>query len=256
MGTKRLRIFAGPNGSGKSTIFQVVSKKVPCPHYVNADLIERELRTKGKLSFNDFNVLVSEEELKNSFAASGLFYKTANGQQIYDTVKVSTANMLITPVPALIDSYFAAFIAEFLRLKMLNIVEAFTVETVMSDESKLEYIRLAKSMGYRIYLYFVSTKDVEINIGRVRFRVETGGHDVPEAKIRKRYYGSLDNLYRAVKLVDRAYFFDNSITDDYVKTFFAEYDGTTRHIRFHADTYPSWFDTYVLNGKDSTEKHR
>ena len=71
---------------------------------------------------------------------------------------------------------------------MLNIVEAFTVETVMSDESKLEYIRLAQSMGYRIYLYFVSTKDVEINIGRVRFRVETGGHDVPEAKIRKRYY--------------------------------------------------------------------
>ena len=97
MGTKRLRIFAGPNGSGKSTIFQVVSKKVPCPHYVNADLIERELRTKGKLSFNDFNVLVSEAELKNSFAASGLFYKTANGQQIYDTVKVSTANMLVTP---------------------------------------------------------------------------------------------------------------------------------------------------------------
>lgn len=170
------------------------------PHYVNADLIERELRTKGKLSFNDFNVLVSEEELKNSFAASGLFYKTANGQQIYDTVKVSTANMLVTPVPVLIDSYFAAFIAEFLRLKMLNIVEAFTVETVMSDESELEYIRLAKSMGYRIYLYFVSTKDVEINIGRVRFRVETGGHDVPEAKIRKRYYGSLDNLYRAVNL--------------------------------------------------------
>ena len=114
--------------------------------------------------------------------------------------------MLITPVPALIVSYFAAFIAEFLRLKMLNIVETFTVETVMSDESKLEYIRLAKSIGDRIYLYFVSTKDVEINIGRVRFRVETGGHDVLEAKIRKRYYGSLDNSYRAVKLVDRACF--------------------------------------------------
>ena len=97
MGTKRLRIFAGPNGSGKSTIFQVVSKKVPCPHYVNADLIERELRTKGKLSFNDFNVLVSEEELKNSFADSGMFYTTANEQQIYDTVNLCIANTLLTP---------------------------------------------------------------------------------------------------------------------------------------------------------------
>lgn len=113
------------------------------------------------------------------------FTKRLTGSKFTIQWKVSTANMLVTPVPVLIDSYFAAFIAEFLRLKMLNIVEAFTVETVMSDESELEYIRLAKSMGYRIYLYFVSTKDVEINIGRVRFRVETGGHDVPKAKIQE-----------------------------------------------------------------------
>lgn len=63
---------------------------------------------------------------------------------------------------------------------MLNIVEAFTVETVMSDESKLEYIRLVKNMGYRIYLYFISTKNVEINIGRVHFHVETSERNIPE----------------------------------------------------------------------------
>ena len=246
MGKKRLRIFAGPNGSGKSTIFKVVSDVVPCPHYVNADLIEKELRTKGKLSFNDFNVLVSEEELKNSFRANGLFNKTANGQQLYNSLKVSL-NVLTIPDRSLLDSYFTAFIADFLRLKMLNLVEKFTIETVMSDPNKLDYIKLAKNLGYRIYLYFVSTKDVEINIGRVRLRVDTGGHDVPEEKIRKRYFGSLENLYNAVMLSDRTYFFDNSITDDYVKAFFAEYDGATKQIHFHSDTYPGWFDDYVLN---------
>lgn len=146
----------------------------------------------------------------------------------------------------MIDSYFAAFVAEFLRLKMLNVVETFTIETVMSDSRKLDYIQLAKSMGYRIYLYFVSTKDVTINIDRVRFRVEVGGHDVPEEKIRKRYEGSLRNLRRAIQLADRAYFFDNSITDEYVKTFFAEYDGSKHQIHFRADHYPWWFEKYVI----------
>lgn len=65
---------------------------------------------------------------------------------------------------------------------MLNIVRQFTIETVMSDVRKMDYIRLAKQSGYRIYLYFVSTQDVEINIGRVAQRVQLGGHDVPREK--------------------------------------------------------------------------
>lgn len=60
MSTKRLRIFAGPNGSGKSTIFEAVNSRFKCPHFVNADLIERQLRTAGRFSFDDFNILVRE----------------------------------------------------------------------------------------------------------------------------------------------------------------------------------------------------
>lgn len=247
MSQKRLRIFAGPNGSGKSTIFDVVSKVVPCPHYVNADLIEKRLRSEGKLSFNDFTVLVAEEELKNSFKSSGLFNKTFNGQRLYDALKVSHNVLTISDSTTLLDSYFTAFIADFLRLKMLNIVEVFTIETVMSDPNKLEYIRVAKSLGYRIYLYFVSTKDVQINIDRVRFRVETGGHNVSEERIGKRYFGSLANLLDAVLLSDRTYFFDNSITDDYDRALFAEYDGATKQIHFRSNSYPGWFNDYVLN---------
>lgn len=244
--SKRLRIFAGPNGSGKSTIFELVSKVVPCLHYVNADLIEKELRTKCRLSFNDFTVLVSDEDLKNSFRSSGLYRKTKSGERLCAALKVSY-NVLTVSDPTLIDSYFAAFVAEFLRLKMVNLVEKFTIETVMSDPNKLDYIRLAKSLGYRIYLYFVATKDVAINIDRVRFRVGTGGHDVPEEKIRKRYRNSLENLHEAVALSDRAYFFDNSAAGDYDKALFAEYDASTGQIVFHSDFYPAWFDEYVLN---------
>ncbi|EKC59727.1 P-loop containing nucleoside triphosphate hydrolase, partial [human gut metagenome] len=65
MGQKRLRIFAGPNGSGKSTIFDVVSAVVRCPYYVNADLIEKDLRTKGRLSFNVFFYYRQRRGIKN-----------------------------------------------------------------------------------------------------------------------------------------------------------------------------------------------
>lgn len=126
---------------------------------------------------------------------------------------------------------------------MLNIVENFSVETVMSDPSKLDYFRTAAKMGYRIYLYFVSTKDVTINIGRVNQRVEEGGHSVPENKIQTRYKGSMGLLYEAMKLSDRAYIFDNS---DEQYELLAEWDGATQDLTIKVDTVPSWFHDSLL----------
>ncbi|MHC5354802.1 hypothetical protein ACYSNX_11645 [Myroides sp. LJL115] len=45
----RLRVFAGPNGSGKSTLFDSFSKKYNTGVFLNADLLEKELSTKGLL---------------------------------------------------------------------------------------------------------------------------------------------------------------------------------------------------------------
>lgn len=125
---------------------------------------------------------------------------------------------------------------------MLDNVDVFTVETVMSHKSKLKYIELAKEKGYRVYLYFVSTEDVMINISRVSSRVDSGGHSVPEDKIKKRYDKSLDLLYDALKLVDRAYIFDNSLKDKPI--LFSEYDG--HDITILEDAVPMWIDKYLL----------
>lgn len=124
---------------------------------------------------------------------------------------------------------------------MLNLVHQFTIETVLSDRRKLEYIKSAKSLGYRIYLYFVSTKDVEINIKRVSQRVSLGGHDVHEDKIRSRYQRSLENLYDTLKLCDRAYIFDNS---EATWVLLAELDQD--NLLVHTDTIPAWLNDYVL----------
>lgn len=60
MSEKRLRIFAGLNGSGKSTLFDSLSKKYNLGVFLNADLIEKELLTKGFLDLNEFNLNLTQ----------------------------------------------------------------------------------------------------------------------------------------------------------------------------------------------------
>ena len=103
-------------------------------------------------------------------------------------------------------------------------------------------MRLAKQKGYRVYLYYVSTLSPEINVGRVRTRVAEGGHDVQVAKISSRYTKSLEQLYEAISLSDRAYVFDNSGKK---YQWIAEYDGAHRELKVYQDL--SWFNHFVLD---------
>ena len=129
MSKKRLRIFAGPNGSGKSTIFSAVDKKVGCKYFVNADEIYKSLSETGCLSFDYYTILPQEDSLKEAFRTSGFYDKSRSGKDIISRLTVEN-NVLHVPRES-VDSYFAAFIADFLRFNMLNIVRQFTIETVM-----------------------------------------------------------------------------------------------------------------------------
>ena len=112
----------------------------------------------------------------------------------------------------------------------------------MSHPSKLEFMRKAREKGFRIYLYYVSTSSPEINVGRVATRVQRGGHDVPEDKIRSRYYRSLEQLHKAILLSDRAYIFDNSGS---AYKWLAEYDGEAKQIFIKDDVVPQWVEQYI-----------
>lgn len=240
MATKRLRIFAGPNGSGKSTIFGAISRFFHCKYFVNADEIQKNLKDKGYLNFDAYTIIVDQESFVEALRASSLFDRMRYGQDIAETLIIDK-NKLSIPIDY-VDSYFAAFISEYIRRSMLNIVTQFTIETVMSDARKIQYIQQAKNLGYRIYLYYVSTKDVTINIKRVEQRVQLGGHSVPEEKIRSRYKRSLDNLYDVLKLCDRAYFFDNSGEDWQMV---AEFDNGKLTLK--DNSVPGWFNDSILS---------
>jgi predicted ABC-type ATPase len=68
----------------------------------------------------------------------------------------------------------------------------------------------ARARAYRIAFAYIATSDVEINVDRIRSRVATGGHDVPETDVRRRYTRSLDRAGEALAFADYAFLYDNS----------------------------------------------
>lgn len=236
---KRLRVFAGPNGSGKTTLYGIISKECDLGIFVNADIIEKELREKGFFNFQSYNLKLDYPFFVDHFSSS-TFFQSANGDALLENLYSENNSVYLKDV-SLLNSYFAAYIADFTREQLLHYGRKFTIETVFSDKRKLDFIKLAKSKGYRIYLYFITTSDPLINIERVNARVSQKGHSVPEDKIKSRYYKSLDNLFDGILLSDRAYIFDNSRKDI---EFIAEKNDDL--IENKKDFVPEWYQRYVI----------
>jgi predicted ABC-type ATPase len=89
--------------------------------------------------------------------------------------------------------------------------ESFAFETTLSGLSYLRRIAQWRAVGYRVKLFFLSLPNVETAIERVASRVRQGGHDIPEAVIRRRFAAGLDNFHRRYKLaVDDWVLYDNT----------------------------------------------
>ncbi|MRH98863.1 zeta toxin family protein [Agrobacterium tumefaciens] len=93
---------------------------------------------------------------------------------------------------------------------MIATKTSFIYETTLSSQQAVNLMRDAKAAGFSVGLYYVALDSVETNVERVKQRVEAGGHDIPEADIRRRYAGSLDKLAAALTYADEALLMDNS----------------------------------------------
>jgi predicted ABC-type ATPase len=238
-----MRVIAGPNGLGKTTMLQTLKRKgdVPFGVYVNADDIELQLNVNKILVFNQFQLNVSEKQVKDFFSYSNFSPVKRAEPDLWKKIKVLNNNFQID---ASIDSYLAADLAEFIRQQLLKNEISFTYETVMSHPNKLTFMQLARDNGYRVYLYFIATMNPKINVARVNLRVSENGHGVSEEVIKSRYYRSLNLLKDAVKLANRAYIFDNSGLQARV---LAEVENNEIRIIQNHDV-PAWFVEYLLDG--------
>ncbi len=245
---KRVRILAGPNGSGKSSVYEILkqNKDFKWGVFVNADEIEKQLRTAQYIDISTYGIdNFAWESFVREYQS---FLDAQKGKCNVDNL-LYVDNRIIAIKTELVDSYLACYIAEFIRRELLQAKKdfTFTVETVMSHPSKLDFMRKARERGFKVYLYYISTSSPEINIGRVAARVQRGGHNVSEEKIRSRYVRSLANLRDAILLSDRAYIFDNS-TSSY--KWIAEYDRSTSELTFKVDEVPQWFVENIMKPSD------
>jgi predicted ABC-type ATPase len=106
---------------------------------------------------------------------------------------------------------FAAARQAILRSRrFLDRRESFVLESTLAGHGALSLMREARKAGYRTLVVYVALGDPELHIERVRLRVTQGGHDIPDADIRRRYTRSLRHAPEAMRLGDEAIVLDNS----------------------------------------------
>ncbi|TXI78895.1 MAG: hypothetical protein E6Q44_10265 [Flavobacteriales bacterium] len=245
----RLRMFAGPNGSGKTTIINAVRKArvngrpVDLGAYINADDIAKALGKGYDLA--PFELEFDAERFLAFAAASGLLDKEFMLKDLEHGV-VWTSDR-VRSKPSLPKDRVAQLIAQFLYDELLTAKRKFSLETVFSHPNKLELMKRAKAMGYKVYLYFISTEDPAINVQRVKdIRVKQGGHDVPKDKIISRYHRTMANLPEALSIAYHAYLWDNSKHGS--AQLFCEMKRTDDGTLWDIDPtlVPIWFLPYLL----------
>ncbi|MCE3296206.1 MAG: Uncharacterized protein K0R65_1920 [Crocinitomicaceae bacterium] len=128
MQKKKLRVFAGPNGSGKSTLFNLFKERFSTGFFVNADLIESDLRTKGIFDLNPMNITVSQEDL-NTFSQLPEALSLREKSLIEKTpVQFELKEGFIVDKTKNPNSYQAAYIAAFIRFLLAKNRKSFSME--------------------------------------------------------------------------------------------------------------------------------
>lgn len=84
------------------------------------------------------------------------------------------------------------------------------VETVLSTPKYRRLVETAKANGFSVRMLFVHLDDPDLNVERVKVRVATGGHAVPEDKIRARWSRSFENFAWFLREADTVDVFNNS----------------------------------------------
>jgi predicted ABC-type ATPase len=123
------------------------------------------------------------------------------------------------------------------RDELIAAKASLVTETTFSHPSKLDLIRRAKALGYRVIVYHVNLETADYAVARVAFRAASGGHPAPEAKIRERYDRNKPLIREAVLMSDRAFVFDNSALGKPPRRLITFVDGVARDV---VEDMPGW----------------
>ncbi len=145
-----------------------------------------------------------------------------NNNEIYDYLNSDSIAKGISPFnPESVSIKAGKLLFE--RLNELLLKEkTFALETTLAGRTYKHYIEYAKTLGYRIVLFYYWLISVDLAKERVRLRVSRGGHNIPEIDIERRYFRGINNLFSLyLPIVDSAFLYDNT---NKPPSLFAEYE--------------------------------
>lgn len=89
--------------------------------------------------------------------------------------------------------------------------QTFAFETTLAARSFAPFLRRCQAQGYRVNLIYVWLNSVELAVTRVALRVASGGHNIPEDVIRRRYERGRKNFLELYsELADYWIVYDNT----------------------------------------------
>lgn len=87
----------------------------------------------------------------------------------------------------------------------------FAFETTLSGKSYAALLKNLKENNYHLHLFFLWIPSPDLALARIKDRVADGGHDVPEADVKRRFYRGIKNLFTIYRpLLNLWILFDNS----------------------------------------------
>jgi predicted ABC-type ATPase len=87
----------------------------------------------------------------------------------------------------------------------------FAFETTLAGRSQIAMLKKLGLAGWQIILFFLWIPDAAFSRSRVRERVKSGGHDIPDDTISRRYPRVIHNLIKIyIPLCDKIVCYDNS----------------------------------------------
>ncbi len=90
----------------------------------------------------------------------------------------------------------------------------FAFETTLGANTITNMLLAGAQGGARVHIWYAGLSSPELHVQRVRQRVQAGGHDIPEDKIRARYASSRANLVKLLPYLMSLRVYDNSVEAD------------------------------------------
>lgn len=127
-------------------------------------------------------------------------------------------------------------------MKIRNCIDtgqSFAQETTLSGHHVIKTIQKARSLGYKIIVYYIGLNTAEESIKRIKNRVEKGGHNIEETIVKRRFKKRFTDLAKIMPLCNEIRFYDNDNGFQFIGAF------KKKQLIEKCQSNPIWFSELI-----------